>query len=217
MTFERPIPSAGFTVRPLSATDLASAAELHVRAFPGFFLSSLGVGVLKEFYRGHQLSPRAVAFTARDDRGRVVGVVTGTMTPDSVYREMLTKNPWRLLLSLGLVVLRRPSVAPRMVRALTHGAPVPWATSDSALLNSICVDPSYQGRGVGLALMEAWVAEAETRSTVTWAYLTTDANDNDAVRAWYERNRWVLWGTFARVDGRQMAAYRRRLVASSTS
>ena len=49
-------------IRPMVYVDVESVVNLHVRAFPGFFLSFLGPSFLREFYRSFTRDSNGVAF-----------------------------------------------------------------------------------------------------------------------------------------------------------
>ena len=81
---------------------------------------------------------------------------------------------------------------------------------EGALLSSVCVDPGLQGQGVGRDLLAAWEGRAAQQGASA-AYLTTDADDNDAVNAFYRARGWHLADTFATAQGRRMNRYEKRL------
>lgn len=195
-------------VQPLTRDQLSEAARVHAIAFPGFFLSSLGPAILREFYRAHLLSPTATALAATDEAGRLVGIATGTTSARTFYREMVLRNPARIVAAAAVALLRRPSAVRRVIAGLRHGAPTPWPTGNAALLSSICVDPDQRSEGIGAQLLEAWVQNMRSLHAQR-AFLTTDAKGNDRVMGWYVSQGWSLLGTFTRADGRVMAAYTR--------
>ena len=60
-------------------------------------------------------------------------------------------------------------------------------------LHGIYVDPDIWGEGVGLALMDACIAELRAkgfRRATLWVLA-----ENDAARSWYERRGWSFDGT----------------------
>ncbi|SCF33182.1 Acetyltransferase (GNAT) family protein [Micromonospora purpureochromogenes] len=189
----------------LRAEDVRTAAALHVRAFERFFLTSLGEPFLREFYAGFVRDPDAVTVVTRDPDGRLVGVVVGTVAPELFFRRLLRQRGPRLALASLPAVVRRPAVALRLLRGVAYRGEVPVETH-GALLSSICVDPAVAHGGHGRRLLDAWWEAVRLRG-VSSAHLTTDADDNERVNAFYRRAGWTLRGTWTTQEGRRMNCY----------
>jgi ribosomal protein S18 acetylase RimI-like enzyme len=199
-------------VRSLVAADADELARLHREAFPDFFLSSLGVPFLRQFYAGFADDASAVGLVARDGRGRAVGAVVGTIEPAGYFSRLLRSRLVGFGLASARAVVRRPRAAARLLRAVTYrGSDA--APSEGALLSSICVSPAARGTGTGRLLLQAWEQEVADRG-VGVAFLTTDADDNDAVNAFYRGAGWRLDETFRTREGRAMNRYTKSLRSS---
>ncbi|PFG17470.1 acetyltransferase (GNAT) family protein [Propionicimonas paludicola] len=193
----------------IKKADTRELAELHRRAFPTFFLSSLGVGFLEQFYRGFVGDPTAAVVVARNKHGRIVGAVVGTTRPERFFRRLLLRRLFPFMMVSALAVLRRPSIAGRLFAAVRYRGDGP-AQSEGGLLSSICVDPDLRGGGIGRSLLAVWELEAKSRGASV-AFLTTDAVDNEAVNQFYLRCGWELLDDFVTSRGRRMNRYCRRL------
>lgn len=198
------------TYTGLRTSDVAELARIHRRGFPGFFLTSLGLPFLREFYRGHLDDPTAVAVVARLASGRPVGVVVGTTRPAGFYGRLLRRRGLAFALAGVRGALTSPRSVPRLVRGLTYRGDAP--DPSFSLLSSIVVDPSVAGTGVGAALQQRWCAGAAVAGSRR-AYLQTDHDDNDAVRAFYRRCGWVESETTTTPEGRRLLRYERDLAA----
>lgn len=196
-------------IRKVDARELAA---LHRRAFPDFFLSSLGQGFLEQFYRGFVDDQSAVVAVARNDQGRIVGAVVGTTRPHNFFRRLLLRRLVPFGLESARAALRQPRATWRLVSAIGYRGDAP-AQSEGGLLSSICVDPDLRGAGIGRTLLAAWEHEAR-RCGAALAYLTTDAEDNDPVNRFYRACGWELVDEFVTGRGRRMNRYRRRLTES---
>ncbi len=192
-------------VVPLQPAQLDQVLTVHLQSFPGFFLSFLGPRFLREFYRSFLDDPAGMAFVAVDEQGRVQGVVAGPQSPDGYFRRLLKRRWWAFCLASTGAVLRRPTIVPRLFRAVFYRGEAP-SGPPRALLSSIAVAPSAQGQGVGRLLVNAWVAEARRRGC-TGCFLTTDRDGNDAVNTFYQRLGWRLADSYATPQGRQMNRY----------
>src|SRR5258706_41974 len=160
--------------------------SIHLAAFPGFFLSFLGGRFLRELYRAVIADGEGIAFVALSS-GTVIGFAAGTAS-QGFYRRAAKRRWWRFGLASAGALLRRPSIARRLLRALY--AP-PKTSSDGALLMSLAIDPRAQRSGAGKALISAFVDAAATRGAKA-ILLTTDRAGNDAVNAFYRDQGFLV-------------------------
>lgn len=193
----------------LTASDAGPLAKLHRRAFPGFVLSRLGEPFLRQLYLGFVDDETAVTVVERDARGVPRGVAVGTIDPVGFYSRLLRRRWAGFALASVLAVIRDPRTAPRLVAAVNYrGDAVPGRAG--ALLSSICVDPALSGTGVGHALLAAWRQRASELGAEV-AFLTTDADANEATNRFYLRDGWTLNDQFVTKQGRRMNRYVRGL------
>lgn len=193
----------------MAVGDVSAVVDVHMKAFPGFFLTFLGPGFLRELYRGIAMDPSGVAFVAEKDAA-IVGFVAGTSEPAGFYKRLLKRRVIPFALCSAAAVLRRPSAAPRLLRALSRPREASTGATGGAELMSIAVSPVARAAGFGSRLIDAFVdGAAEHGSTVV--FLTTDAIDNDAVNALYVHRGFMLSRTFATPEGRQMNEYRKEI------
>jgi colanic acid biosynthesis glycosyl transferase WcaI len=193
----------------MAAGDVSAVVDVHMKAFPGFFLTFLGTGFLRELYRGIVTDPSGVAFVA-ESGASVVGFVAGTTEPAGFYKRLMKRRLLVFALHSAVAVLRRPSAARRLLRALARPGEASGGAAGRAELMSIAVLPSARGAGFGVRLIDAFVAGAEDRGS-TAVFLTTDAIDNDAVNALYAHRGFVLSRTFSTPEGRKMNEYRKEI------
>lgn len=194
----------------LQPAHVDTLVRIHTEAFPNFFLSSLGPGFLRNFYLGYLTDETAVSVVAVRAGGEPVGGVVGTVQPAGFYSRLLRKRGFHFALAAAGASLRRPRTIPRLLRAMNYRGDSSGSGSGGALLASICIDPAYQGTGLGRRLLGEWEAAA-TRKGSHSAYLTTDAVGNDGVIRFYEKAGWVSVGSFVTDEGRKMNRYEKGL------
>lgn len=181
--------------------------QVHIESFPGFFLSFLGPRFLELFYRSFLEDSTGIGFVAIDENGCVLGCVVGPLVPEGYFRSLLKRRWWNFCLASVSAVLRRPRIASRLLRALWYrGDASESGNVPRALLSSIAVAPKAQGHGVGRELVKAWLSEVQ-RHGVKGAFLTTDAEGNEVVNAFYRRLGWELDSSYTTAQGRRMNRY----------
>jgi ribosomal protein S18 acetylase RimI-like enzyme len=169
------------TVRPASVSHCEKIARVHLLAFPGFFLSSLGKNVLKEFYRALIQTPHCVVLIALAG-DECVGFAAGSTRGGRLGR-ILLRRPRFLLVTLAAVACR-PQLWTRVIRRRSRFQR-PDNDPAAAVLWSIGVRKTSQGHGMGRALLEAF----ESRCRISGApdiVLTTDLSGNERVLRFYE-------------------------------
>jgi ribosomal protein S18 acetylase RimI-like enzyme len=195
------------TVWELDERHVAPVVELHVHAFPDFFLTFLGRAFLRQLYLSYCHDPATIALVAmRENGGEILGAVIGPLQPGRFYKRLLLKRWWRFGLAACGAVLRKPAIVPRLLRAVRYRGDEPTGGGERALLASIAVSPAAQGLGVGKLLTQEFLARVQAAG-LPGALLTTDAEQNDAVNAFYQRQGWKLEGFFTTPENRRMNRY----------
>ena len=144
---------------PLTEADIADVAELHARAFPTFFLSSLGQPFLEQFYAGFLGDPDAIALTCRRPLSGAIAGTVGTTNPAGFFGWLLRRRLGGFAMASARAAVQRPSTIPRLVRAIRYRGGAPSTElSGAALLSSVCVDPAAQHSGAGRLLLEGFSA-----------------------------------------------------------
>lgn len=197
---------ASHVIRPLSAADARAAGSLHRAAFPDFFMTSLGPRFLDLFYATVAADESTVCLAAVEPGcSRLTGLAVGPLHPAGFFRRVLARRLLSFATAAALAAVRHPSRVPRLFRALRYRGDAPEGP-ERALLSSIAVSPDVRGRGVGAALLRAWVDEAARRGA-PGCYLTTDQADNATVNRFYLRAGFRLQSTTRTPEGRALNRY----------
>jgi len=181
-----------------------SVIAVHLAGFEGFFLSFLGPRFLRLYYEGIVDYPDGAGYVYLEG-GRVVGFVCGVVGPSRFYRYLIRTRWWRFAMAALGATLRRPSIIPRLFRALSYPGQTPNC-EDTATLTSIAVEPAMRGHGIGTKLITTFLEDMRARG-VKRVDLTTDRHGNDQANAFYERQGFRCERTLITPEGREMNEY----------
>lgn len=127
---------------------------------------------MRPYHRSFDASPFGVAIAAVDSSGTLLGFLVGTFEDGAHYRWVVRSFAWRLVPSAAVGLVRRPLRAWRFARTrlrrYARGAtklagatpPKPDGAIAVGSLTHVAVAPAGRGRGVGTALVDAFVAGA---------------------------------------------------------
>jgi ribosomal protein S18 acetylase RimI-like enzyme len=195
-----------FDIIKIEDRHLSQIVDVHMKAFPTFFLTFLGPRFLKEFYKSFIYDQAGIGFVAIDSaNGNVLGAVVGPFVPAGYFKRLLKKRWYAFCLASITALLKKPTIIKRLFRAVFYRGETP-SGPPRALLSSIAVSPQTQGQGVGQALVKRWVEEVALR-VGTGCFLTTDTENNESVNRFYQKLGWKLESTYTTPEGRKMNRY----------
>jgi ribosomal protein S18 acetylase RimI-like enzyme len=197
-------------IQQASALDIDDIVNLHIEAFPGFFLTSLGCNFLEELYCGFLSHPSGIFLIARKSSG-LAGFVAGTSQPDIFFRNLRRRRGVVFLVKAIPAVLINPvPVVRKLIYAVRYRGGAPALAPRGALLSSIAVSESAMGAGVSGELIRAFEIEAIQRGSPS-VYLTTDAKGNERVNAFYLKHGYRVMDYFKQSGTREMFRYEKNL------
>ena len=192
-------------VRKARESDLPGIVAIHRKAFSHFFLTRLGSEFLRNYY-GLVLSHRTGIIMVSEGAGNLEGFACGFVDPAEFYQSMW-RAKWTFALPVLTALVRCPSLAAKVLNGV-HRIQTPaseWPAG-SCELSSIAVAPEACGNGVGKVLMREFLGQARLLSAHC-VYLTTDADGNDAVNAFYRDVGFQHTRRFLQRKGRWMNEY----------
>ncbi len=195
------IPELTPQVRAMTPEDVVGVVVVHVSSFPSYFLSSLGPRFLRRYYRSALDDASSIAFVVVS-ADVVQGVIVGSIDPGGFYSRLLKRHALGFAFDALPAMLRRPSTALRLMRALSKpresGRP-----AGTAGVFSIAVSPDLQRTGIGKLLLNAFVHEARERRALSVG-LETDADGNDQAIAFYGALGFKTSRKYETREGRRM-------------
>jgi ribosomal protein S18 acetylase RimI-like enzyme len=183
------------TIRMAVDKDLSSIAYLHRKCFKGYFISSLGIRLIQNYYKVYLHEAPEIFFVAENTKCSLVGFVMGYF-PDSTavkrfvkenflslaYRTVLlvlclNKNAWKSLIN-NLYAFMSPLLSKNQTLEIQ-------SKIKCADLLSICVLNEYQGSGVSSMLVDCFVRELKGHDYNCFT-LSVDPN-NGRARNFYNK------------------------------
>lgn len=205
--------SSTVQVRPMRSTDLASVVAEHQESLPDGLYARLGDRFLHAYHSAYLASPGTAAFVAELGT-RPVGFVTGIVS--TAAHRLAMKEAWpRLAAAAALALLQRPATLrpallwPTAASCLRHSArllqPDPPSEINGAgagILTYLAVTATARGRGVGDALLQAFLHQAQLHGC-TKVTLATQTGADDAA-SFYAHRGWAPESVHHTATGRPL-------------
>jgi ribosomal protein S18 acetylase RimI-like enzyme len=196
-------------MRLMTNLDLEAVVAIHLQSFPGFFLTFLGPKFLSLLYKSILNDHEGIVIIASADE-RIEGFVAGVIRQSGFYWRLIEKRKWSFALAAFGGLLRKPSIAPRLIRALKRPQESRSASAEACLM-SMAVRPESQGKGIGKQLVRAFCQTLAERG-VKALCLTTDQENNEQVKRFYQTVGFQVVRTYTTPEGRVMNEYMINLV-----
>lgn len=194
-------------VREAIPGDCITLAEIHLKSFNDFFLSSLGKRFLETFYKSCIKNPNAIAVVCSTNEDVTAGFALASLKSKGFYRNILLSNFFAFSMEAARLMFSRPRALLRLILNLSKsGSDV----GDAAELLSIASLPEYSGKGVGKLLIvtiENKLKDHQCKAIT----LTTDYHDNDKVIGFYRSRGFEIDCDFVTYPGRRMYRMIKRL------
>lgn len=191
-------------LRSPTVKDIDFIVSVHLNSFPGFFLTFLGKRFLTILYKSF-LAEKIGILILIESQKRIVGFVGGVTNQNGFYRNLIKRNVVSFAWASIGAFLKKPSIAPRLIRALFKVRESKKSLADACLM-SIAVVPEFSGKGIGKKLLSAFCKELSNRKCFQFC-LTTDADKNDKVNRFYQDFGLKIGRTFVTSEGRKMHEY----------
>lgn len=192
-------------IRDAKIEDLNKIVKVHMRAFPGFFMTKLGKKFLWEYYFTVLSYPYHIFLVALNDES-IIGFVAGFLNPSKFY-SFLKKRKLKVGLAITLEILRNPFLIFRVIQNYKRVNSNILENKDKVVeLASIAVDPDFEGRGIGKRLVNEFLKVSSFIGGEI-VILTTDAENNDKVNHFYKSLGFELKRSYLTTSKRLMNEY----------
>lgn len=189
-------------LKKVSEKDVARIVEIHKKAFPNFFLTTLGSDFLHMYYKCMCRYEGAVTLCAMEN-GKVVGFSTTALKSAGFNTKLIKENLCEFVWEAIKLFFTKPMSLVHLAKNMSKTNNNVADTGNYAELFSIGVFPACQGKGVGSMLLK------ETEHIVsekggTRISLTTDKDDNASTISFYKRNGYEVMYEFIAFPNRPM-------------
>lgn len=194
-------------LRELNQQDIGligDLANLHLKAFPSFFLTQLGFSFLKTLYQGY-LDDQDSGIIVAEKNEKVEGFVAYSNDYPKFYKNLIRHKIISFAWCSFLAAIRHPSFVRRLFGAFKKSDSV-VKTEKYVELASICTDPAVEGQGIGTALIKYLISKIDF-SEFVYINLETDADGNDRANRFYQKNGFILARQYITPEGRKMNEY----------
>lgn len=169
-------------VREASKANIGKIVEVHLSAFPGFFLTELGEKFLTLYYECVLNSEDGILLSCFDE-GNIIGFCAAT-THSAGYNSRLIKHNFLKFALIGAkFCITKPGAIIRLANNLTKSGSTE-DKGDYGELLSIGVSSEAQGKGVGKALLGK-LEQSMSEVGVKRLSLTTDFEENEKTLRFY--------------------------------
>ncbi|WP_288875296.1 GNAT family N-acetyltransferase [uncultured Fusobacterium sp.] len=183
--------------------------NIHMQAFPNFFLTFLGKNFLRELYKGFLEEENSNLIIAVNSNNIILGFLAYSRDLSGFYKYLVKKHLISFSFYAMIGFFKKPKIFFRLVRSLTYSKE---AKRDEKYveLSSIGVMPIKKNSGIGSKLID-YLKQIEFEG-YKYIKLETDAINNIYANNFYKKNNFVLTNTYLTREGRKMNEYRFNLM-----
>lgn len=202
MNNDKLINSHPITISMALPSDIDHIVDIHMRAFDGFFLTSLGEKFLKLYYDSVRSCDDGVLLKCERD-GEVIGFCAAALLSAGFNKRLIKSRLADYVLIGFRLMFSRPKALWHLFQNFTKENANVGDTGDYAELLSIGVDPQIQRSGAGKQMLQALEKEIKDRNGKKLS-LTTDYSDNDKAIGFYHALGYEEWYDFITYPQRRM-------------
>lgn len=189
-------------IRKATQTDVDSIVNIHIDAFDGFFLATLGAVFLKFYYTCFISNTQTVTMIAEEE-----GIVLGFSASSKMCKNFNSKLIKSNLFEFGILSIKLLCTSPKsLIRLMKNLTKKDCGFEDNeeyAELYSIGVNKDAQGRGIGKKLLSS-LEQVMKEEGVQRLSLTTDYYNNESTVGFYHSMGYETLYEFVTYPNRKM-------------
>lgn len=189
-------------IRVATTSDIPQIVNVHLNAFEGFFLTTLGRTFLSFYYKSFVNSKDGIILCAVAE-DKFCGFAAATKKCKGFNSNLIKANIVSFIWLAFRLLFIKPSALIRLAKNLSKKSDVVDDLEDYAELYSIGVADNMQGKGVGKKLLTA-IEDQMKCDGVEKISLTTDFHNNDSAIAFYRTMGYQTLYEFTSYPDRKM-------------
>lgn len=189
-------------IKAATLVDIDAVVYIHQQAFPDFFLTTLGSGFLKLYYKSVLTHPRGILLVSENESG-IIGFCAGTMLSAGFNSRLIKVNLFSFTVEGLKVFFTNPLALWHLYKNMSKENSSIGDKGEYAELLSIGVNPNTQRTGAGKAMLMALEEEVKKRGGVKLS-LTTDYYENEKAIGFYHSLGYEEWYDFVTYPDRRM-------------
>lgn len=178
--------------RPIRKSDLENVVEMHLIAFPDFFMSLMGKSFVRQYYKCVIDYENSITIIAKNDSSSNIGFAVGFKNP-SIFYKFLRRRFYNFIFPVLLGFLKKPKLLTRIFRGFVRVNLKDRAISEINSCELASIGVTKQGFGYGSLLLKKFIEEAVRKKSEN-VTLTTDRNNNNNVVKFYTSNGFTNIG-----------------------
>lgn len=190
------------TYRKPTLLEADEIANVHLKTFENFFLTSLGKSFLKTYYKSCIKFKGAISICAVDEENTIVGFCFGSLSSIGFHKKIILNNIFAFTIQAIRILITKPKAIVRLFRNFKKEAH-PEDKGDYAELLSIGVKVEKKGLGIGKGLLIEFEKKIK-KEKIKRISLTTDYDGNDAVLKFYKSMEYKVYYEFVAYPDRKM-------------
>jgi len=192
-------------IRKVNVKDAKELALLHLQIFDNFFMSSLGLGFLKSYYKTALKYSKTICLVSIDDDDNIQGFVLGRVQAKGYLKRLLIRGLPDFLMQGVVLIFTNPKALLRLAKNLEKKDRKSDFNDkqDYSEIGLIGVKPELKGRGIGYQLLTVFEKEAKEQGAKKLS-LTTDYYNNEHTLKVYKAWGFEIYYDFISYPNRRM-------------
>lgn len=184
---------------------IKAVVEIHIKAFPSFFLTKLGEKILYELYNGFLITENAGIIVGKKEK-KIVSFIAFSENNKSIYLSILKKRILRFTFYFILLFFKKPKIAIQLIQKVFKKSDTKeYENLRKIRISSIAVNPELSNNGLGRNIFEFFKKHMEKKYEVI--ELETDKDSNEKVNAFYTSLNFLKIKEIRTFNSRKMNIY----------